>query len=84
MTNGVFKSVEHRVVTNSTKERISVVAFFFPEEEKEIGPLSELISNHQPQLYKKSNIHEIRQMMHENYQQGHRTLDALKLYNLQE
>ncbi|KAL2929789.1 Protein SRG1 [Bienertia sinuspersici] len=79
MTNGKFKSVMHRVVTNDTKDRISVAAFCTPEDEKEIGPVSDLVSIHQPQLYKRFNIHEFRQMFFENYAQGHRTLDALKL-----
>ncbi|KNA04019.1 hypothetical protein SOVF_203570, partial [Spinacia oleracea] len=42
MTNGEFKSVIHRVVTNAAKDRISMAAFCTPEDEKEIGPVSEL------------------------------------------
>uniref|UniRef100_A0A803L640 Fe2OG dioxygenase domain-containing protein n=1 Tax=Chenopodium quinoa TaxID=63459 RepID=A0A803L640_CHEQI len=53
MSNGIFKSVAHRVVTNSERERFSVAAFCTPEPENEVGPINELISSNQPQLYKK-------------------------------
>ncbi|XP_021741825.1 protein SRG1-like [Chenopodium quinoa] len=79
MTNGEFKSVIHRVVTNAAKDRISVAAFCTPEDEKEIGPVNELVSIHQQQNYKRFNIHEFRQIFFESYAQGRRTIDALKL-----
>lgn len=79
MTNGEFKSVIHRVVTNAVKDRISVAAFCSPENTKEIGPLKELVISHQPELYKRFNNHEFRRIFFESYAQGLRTIDALKL-----
>ncbi|XP_021768230.1 flavonol synthase/flavanone 3-hydroxylase-like [Chenopodium quinoa] len=37
MSNGIFKSVLHRVVTNSERERYSVTAFCTPEPRKRRG-----------------------------------------------
>ncbi|KAI4305215.1 hypothetical protein L6164_028596 [Bauhinia variegata] len=48
LSNGAYKSVEHRVRVNSDKERISIAMFFSPKFESEIGPLINLTepSNH--------------------------------------
>ncbi|KAL6145002.1 hypothetical protein ACLB2K_055691 [Fragaria x ananassa] len=40
LTNGIYKSVEHRVTVNSEKERISIAMFFMPRPGTEIGPLT--------------------------------------------
>ncbi|KAL9273203.1 Protopine O-dealkylase-like protein [Drosera capensis] len=53
MSNGMLRSPVHRVVPNSERERISVAIFCLPDPENEIGPAPELISDGQPQLYKK-------------------------------
>ncbi|XP_074268258.1 jasmonate-induced oxygenase 4-like [Silene latifolia] len=79
MTNGIFKSVIHRVVTNSEKDRLSVAAFFTSEDKKEIGPVTELINEQHPQLYRKLDTDEFRTIFFEALSQGRKTLDALKL-----
>ncbi|KAH9604335.1 hypothetical protein KSS87_001607 [Heliosperma pusillum] len=79
MTNGLFKSAIHRVVTNLDKDRLSLAAFCTPEDRYEIGPLSELITDDQPQMYKKFDIHEYRRVFFETYAQGLRPLDVLRL-----
>lgn len=43
LTNGRYKSIEHRVVTNTEKPRMSIACFFGPAEDTIIAPLSELI-----------------------------------------
>ncbi|KAH9328415.1 hypothetical protein KI387_000523, partial [Taxus chinensis] len=52
LTNGKYKSVEHRAVTNPKKERLSIVAFHAPSYNVELGPLPQFIDEHHPQLYK--------------------------------
>ncbi|MFQ6627119.1 hypothetical protein Gotur_005383, partial [Gossypium turneri] len=42
-SNGMYKSIEHRVITNEKKARISIAAFMFPDGEQEIGPLETMI-----------------------------------------
>ncbi|KAL9223951.1 hypothetical protein vseg_000033 [Gypsophila vaccaria] len=79
MANGRYKSVVHRVVTNSEKHRVSVAAFWIPEDGHEIGPISELVSCDHPQKYKKFDMNEFRRVFFETFTQGHRALDALKL-----
>ncbi|KAM0952767.1 putative oxoglutarate/iron-dependent dioxygenase, non-heme dioxygenase domain-containing protein [Dioscorea sansibarensis] len=52
ISNDEYKSVQHRVIANSTKEpRVSVVVFFNPgrrEDMDQYGPLPELLSNEKP------------------------------------
>ncbi|CAL5373391.1 unnamed protein product [Camellia sinensis] len=53
MTNGVFKSPVHRVLSNSERDRISIVMFYTPEKGKEIGPEDGLVDEERPRLFKK-------------------------------
>lgn len=39
MSNGEYKSIEHRAVVNPEKERLSVAAFHSPNMNTTIGPL---------------------------------------------
>lgn len=76
-SNGIFKSLVHRVVTNSEKERISLVVFYIPEIDKEIEPFEELVDESRPRLYKKvKNYPDIYLRL---YQQGKRPIEAAKI-----
>ncbi|CAN1774759.1 Jasmonate-induced oxygenase 4 [Linum perenne] len=74
MSNGVFKSPVHRVVTNSEKERYSLAVFCIPSSEKEIKPAEGLISETRPALYKK--VKDYVSIYFEYYQRGRRPIDA--------
>ncbi|RCV20427.1 hypothetical protein SETIT_4G054800v2 [Setaria italica] len=58
MSNGIFKSPVHRVVTNAKKERLSVVLFYSVDPEREIQPVGRLIDENHPALYKKVKVKE--------------------------
>ncbi|KAI4299548.1 hypothetical protein L6164_032995 [Bauhinia variegata] len=51
-SNGAYKSIEHRAVTNATKARISIAIFVMPDEQAEIGPVETMVRD-QPVLYKR-------------------------------
>ncbi|XP_050383079.1 protein SRG1-like [Argentina anserina] len=42
-SNGRYKSIEHRVVTNESKARISYSTFFLPHQNAEIEPLDQMV-----------------------------------------
>ncbi|RVW40656.1 S-norcoclaurine synthase 1 [Vitis vinifera] len=42
MSNGEYKSIEHRAVVNPEKERLSIAAFHSPDHRTMIGPLPDL------------------------------------------
>ncbi|XP_057516591.1 protein SRG1-like [Amaranthus tricolor] len=73
MSNGMVKSAVHRVVTNSERERITVVMFCSPDYEREIGPI---ITDDKPPMYKKVVHYE--NLFFENYQFGKRALDTIR------
>lgn len=43
MSNGEYKSIEHRAVVNPEKERLSIAAFHSPNLRTMIGPLPDLV-----------------------------------------
>nr|GEZ96411.1 codeine O-demethylase-like [Tanacetum cinerariifolium] len=53
MSNGVYNSIEHRVMVNATKERISLAMFFNPKLDADVGPAKSLLKNTgNPPLYR--------------------------------
>ncbi|XP_062005302.1 protein SRG1-like [Rosa rugosa] len=54
-SNGRYKSIEHRVVTNESKARLSYASFFAPHEDAEIEPFDQMVLNSPEsiQIYKK-------------------------------
>lgn len=80
MSNGIFKSPVHRVVTNSQRERMSLAMFYTPEPEKEIEPDDRLVNESQPRLYTKTkNYIDIYFKNFQNFQHGKRSTDAAKI-----
>ncbi|KAF7092751.1 hypothetical protein CFC21_095208 [Triticum aestivum] len=52
VTNGVLKSIEHRVMTNSVMPRMSVAVFIEPDADCLIGPSEEFIGEGNPMRYR--------------------------------
>ncbi|KAI3803051.1 hypothetical protein L1987_31199 [Smallanthus sonchifolius] len=77
MSNGIFKSPVHRVVTNKAKGRISVAMFTEPDPNKEIGPVDVLVDEKRPRAYKTVKNYAI--FNHECFQKGVIALDAVKI-----
>ncbi|MBA0593936.1 hypothetical protein Gorai_010862, partial [Gossypium raimondii] len=78
MSNGIFKSPVHRVVTNTDKLRISVAMFNEVEPEKEIGPVEGLIDENRPRLY--SNVKIYASFNYECFQKGKVPLEEVKFH----
>ncbi|KAJ0081910.1 hypothetical protein Patl1_11053 [Pistacia atlantica] len=65
-SNEVYKSVQHRVVTNPTMERFSTAYFFCPSYDT-------VIQNSEPSIYRKFSFREYRQQVQEDVQKlGHK------------
>lgn len=79
MTNGVFQSPVHRVVTNSERERISVAMFYTPEPNKEIGPEDGLVNQERPKVFNK--VKDYADIHWEYYQRGTRALHVAKVFS---
>ncbi|KAK3039962.1 hypothetical protein RJ639_027152, partial [Escallonia herrerae] len=82
MTNGIFKSPMHRVVTNAEREKISVAMFNEPEPEKEIEPADGLVDETRPRLYRK--VKNYAAFNYECFQKGIVALDSVKCFQDEE
>ncbi|KAM3340499.1 flavonol synthase/flavanone 3-hydroxylase [Capsicum galapagoense] len=74
MSNGVFKSPMHRVVTNAERERNTLAVFIMPDVDVEIGPVEKLINQERPRAYK--NVKNFVDLFFQSYQQGKRPIEA--------
>ncbi|KAI3822925.1 hypothetical protein L1987_10526 [Smallanthus sonchifolius] len=52
MSNGKYKSVEHRVIANGNENRVSVPIFVNPRPSDIIGPLAEVVESGEKPIYK--------------------------------
>ncbi|KAL5762171.1 hypothetical protein ACOSP7_018435 [Xanthoceras sorbifolium] len=52
LSNGRYKSVHHRVVTNKEQRRVALAMFYGPNEDTEIGPTEELVDEQHPPFYR--------------------------------
>ncbi|KAE8723438.1 putative 2-oxoglutarate (2OG) and Fe(II)-dependent oxygenase superfamily protein [Hibiscus syriacus] len=80
-SNGMYKSIEHRGVTNEKKPRISIATFMFPDDEQEIGPLETMIDdqNH-PKLYRNIKYVDFVREKFSRKMQGKSHTEFVKLY----
>ncbi|CAI9777265.1 unnamed protein product [Fraxinus pennsylvanica] len=60
LTNATYKSVEHRVMVNSVKERLSLAFFYNPRSDILIKPVEELVTEEKPALYSPMTFDEYR------------------------
>ncbi|XP_016650533.1 PREDICTED: protein DMR6-LIKE OXYGENASE 1-like [Prunus mume] len=51
LSNGRYKSVHHRAVTNKVEPRLSIAMFYGPSKDTVIGPIEDLIDEEHPPLY---------------------------------
>ncbi|KAF3676327.1 Protein SRG1 [Capsicum annuum] len=57
-SNGRYRSIEHRSVVSSEKERISVATFHGPRLNGELGPANSLVTAHGQPAFKKIGVNE--------------------------
>ncbi|KAI4371789.1 hypothetical protein MLD38_010098 [Melastoma candidum] len=53
ITNGIYRSIEHRAMTNPVKERLSIAAFYSPRLDGDMGPAPSLVTEDAPQRFKR-------------------------------
>lgn len=53
MTNGIYRSIEHRATVNAAKERLSIATFYSPSLDAELGPAPSLVTPKTPALFKR-------------------------------
>nr|XP_043618201.1 jasmonate-induced oxygenase 2-like [Erigeron canadensis] len=81
LSNAIYKSVEHRVVVNPNKERVSLAFFCNPKNDMLIEPLSELVTSKTPALYLPMTFEDYRRFIRTKGPQGKFQLESLKSPN---
>uniref|UniRef100_A0ACD6A5X7 Uncharacterized protein n=1 Tax=Avena sativa TaxID=4498 RepID=A0ACD6A5X7_AVESA len=79
MSNGIFKSPVHRVVTNAKKERISVALDYSVDPMREIEPSAHLVNEKRPALYRKVKVKDYIAVHYNHFSHGEMFIDSLKI-----
>ncbi|XP_058785842.1 protein SRG1-like [Vicia villosa] len=56
LTNGIYRSIEHRATVNAKNKRISIAAFNRPQMSKVIGPTPSLITAERPAMFNRIGV----------------------------
>ncbi|XP_022717387.1 protein SRG1-like [Durio zibethinus] len=56
VTNGAYRSIEHRATVNSEKERLSIATFCGPNYNGEVGPSPSLICQEKPAIFRRVRV----------------------------
>ncbi|PAN43946.1 hypothetical protein PAHAL_9G005000 [Panicum hallii] len=79
LTNGRYKSIEHRAVVNASQERVSVAAFHSARFDANYGPLQEIIRAGEAPLYRTIAVEDYVKLLLSNKLQGKSAMDAMKI-----
>ncbi|KAK9161112.1 hypothetical protein Syun_007453 [Stephania yunnanensis] len=79
LSNGRYKSAEHRVRTTSTMSRVSVPLFLIPRLAEKIGPLREVAAKDGKARYKEFLFEEYKNNFFSNAHDGKKSLDFAKI-----
>lgn len=78
LSNANYKSVEHRVIVNPIKERISLAFFYNPRGDLLIKPAPKLVTEDQPALYPAMTFDEYRRFIRTKGPCGKAQVESLK------
>ncbi|PHT29198.1 Codeine O-demethylase [Capsicum baccatum] len=79
VSNGVYRSIEHRAIVNSDKERLSVATFYTFNLESELGPAHSLIGRDNPPLFRRVLVQKYLQDFFARKLDGKSYLDFMKV-----
>ncbi|KAB1207842.1 Plant intracellular Ras-group-related LRR protein 3 [Morella rubra] len=79
MSNGRFKSVHHRAVTNKLLPRVSLAVFYGPNYDTVICPVEDLIDEEHPPLYRSYTFKEFMEEFHRQEGTRRRVKEAFEL-----
>uniref|UniRef100_A0A5B6ZV38 Fe2OG dioxygenase domain-containing protein n=1 Tax=Davidia involucrata TaxID=16924 RepID=A0A5B6ZV38_DAVIN len=81
VTNGAYRSIEHRAVVNSAKERLSIATFYSPKLDGEMGPAPSLITPQTPALFKRVAVADYFKGLFARKLHGKSYLDVMRIDN---
>jgi isopenicillin N synthase-like dioxygenase len=84
MSNGIYRSIEHRATVNSVKKRLSVATFYSPRWEGDMGPKPSLITPESPALLKRIGVADYFKGYFSRELDGKLYLDVMRIQNEEE
>lgn len=81
VTNGNYRSIEHRAIVNSVQERLSMATFYSPSLEVDMGPAPSLITPESPALFKRIGVADYFRGLFSRKLEGKAYIDAMKIQN---
>ncbi|KAG4391182.1 hypothetical protein GLYMA_05G137500v4 [Glycine max] len=81
MTNGIYRSIEHRATVNLEKERLSIATFYNPGMEVKLGPAPSLVTPTTPAVFKTISVPEYYRGYLSRELRGRSYLDSMKIQN---
>ncbi|GFP91250.1 protein srg1 [Phtheirospermum japonicum] len=79
LTNGIYRSIEHRATVNSQRERLSVATFLFGKLDGELGPAPSLVDLENPAKYKTIGLADFLRGFYTKELKGKSYLDTLRI-----
>ncbi|KAI7999686.1 Protein SRG1 [Camellia lanceoleosa] len=83
VTNGTYRSIEHRAVVNSSKERLSIATFYNPRLDGEMGPAPSLITPQTPARFKRIRVQDYFTGLFAQELHGKSYLDVVRIENVE-
>ena len=81
MTNGIYRSIEHRATVNAEKERLSLATFYGPSLAGELAPLPSLVTPESPALFQKLTVADFFRGLFARELRGKSYVDVLRVGN---
>ncbi|KAL3739740.1 hypothetical protein ACJRO7_021071 [Eucalyptus globulus] len=78
VTNGTYRSIEHRAMVNSVKERLSIATFYSAKLEGDMGPAPSLITPEKPALFKRIGVADYFKGLFSRKLQGKSYIDVMR------
>ncbi|KAL0310586.1 UNVERIFIED_CONTAM: protein SRG1 [Sesamum angustifolium] len=79
VTNGAYRSIEHRATVNSIKERISIATFLSPNLDGHLGPAASLVTPQTPAKFKTIGVTEYFKGLFSRELAGKSYLDLMRI-----
>ena len=79
ISNGIFRSHVHRVMTNADRERLSVALFYSVDPDREIEPAAQLVDEKRPALYRKVKVRDYIAGFYGRFSEGAMVIDTVKI-----
>ncbi|CAA3029428.1 Iron ascorbate family oxidoreductase [Olea europaea subsp. europaea] len=79
VTNGIYRSIEHRATGNSKKERLSIATFFNPNIDGDLGPAPSLVTPDSPAKFKRISFFDYMKGLFSRELDGKSYLDTMRI-----